>query len=189
MQNAIEISSLRFHYGHNKGPICALNGITCCFRKSCINGLAGPDASGKTTLLRILAGLLIPDAGEAMIYGKKPESLTGQTGYMPQRFGLYEDLSVRANLRLQAKLRGLGPEEEERRSCQLLEFTGLGPFLERLAGDLSGGMKQKLGIACALMGSPGVLLLDEPGVGVDPVSRRDTGWALPCACIRRFIFY
>lgn len=171
--NAIEISNLTMRFGKGKSTISALDGITASFKTGIINGLVGPDASGKTTLMRILSGLLIPSSGEAIVLGQASSTQTGQIGYMPQRFGLYEDLTVQANLHLQASLRGLDERTGEDRSARLLEFTGLKPFMKRLAGQLSGGMKQKLGIACALMGLPKVLLLDEPGVGVDPVSRQD----------------
>jgi ABC-2 type transport system ATP-binding protein len=127
--------------------------------------------------MRLLAGLLLPGAGELRVLGQEParlaESAPNSSGYMPQRFGLYEDLSVLDNLRLHARLRALEGEEREALFDRLLAFTALRPFTSRLAGRLSGGMKQKLGIACALLGSPRFLLLDEPGVGVDPQSRRE----------------
>jgi ABC-2 type transport system ATP-binding protein len=127
--------------------------------------------------MRVLAGLMLPCAGEVRVFGQDPatlmESAPNSIGYMPQRFGLYEDLSVEDNLRLHACLRALEGEEREALFDRLLGFTALKPFTSRLAGRLSGGMKQKLGIACALLGSPRLLLLDEPGVGVDPQSRRE----------------
>jgi ABC-2 type transport system ATP-binding protein len=142
-----------------------------------ILGLVGPDGAGKTTLIRLLAGLMEPTAGTIEVLGRSPLAEGGQTqeevGYMPQRFGLYEDLSVLDNLNLYANLRALDREARRRRFAELLEFTALAPFTDRLAGKLSGGMKQKLGLACALLGSPKLLLLDEPGVGVDPLSRRE----------------
>lgn len=142
-----------------------------------VTGLVGPDAAGKTTLLRLMAGLLLPSEGRMTVCGA--DTTTGlatirrQVSYMPQRFGLYEDLSVLQNLDLYADLRGVVGTERARAFERLLAFTGLAPFTGRLAGKLSGGMKQKLGLACALLGSPRLLLLDEPSVGVDPLSRRE----------------
>ncbi|WNY84160.1 ATP-binding cassette domain-containing protein [Cronobacter dublinensis] len=142
-----------------------------------VTGLVGPDGAGKTTLMRILAGLMRPDEGRVRILGLDPitqeNALHAVLGYMPQKFGLYEDLTVQENLNLYADLRSVtGPARQET-FARLLEFTALGPFTGRLAGKLSGGMKQKLGLACTLVGQPKVLLLDEPGVGVDPISRRE----------------
>ncbi|MGN6830017.1 ATP-binding cassette domain-containing protein [Paucibacter sp. M5-1] len=155
----------------------ALQGLSAAIRPGRLTGLVGPDGAGKTTLMRLMAGLLRPDAGRITVLGRDTVREQGEiarlTGYMPQRFGLYEDLSVLENLRLYARLRALPRAETPRVFEQLLEFTRLGPFTARLAGKLSGGMKQKLGLACALMARPQVLLLDEPGVGVDPVSRQD----------------
>ncbi|MDE8652563.1 ATP-binding cassette domain-containing protein [Novosphingobium album (ex Liu et al. 2023)] len=142
-----------------------------------ITGLVGPDGAGKTTMIRLLAGLMRPDAGEIAILGRQPAQALDDLGYMPQRFGLYEDLTVRQNLDLYAEVRALPPEEREATYKRLLEFTDLARFQERLAGKLSGGMKQKLGLACALVKTPRLLLLDEPGVGVDPISRREL-WAM-----------
>jgi ABC-2 type transport system ATP-binding protein len=142
-----------------------------------ITGLAGPDGAGKTTLMRLLAGLLLPTAGAIRVLGfdptTEPEEIRFRIGYMPQRFGLYEDLSVIQNLRLYAELRGIVGEEREASFERLLTFTDLKRFQDRKAGALSGGMKQKLGLACALVSKPDLLLLDEPSVGVDPISRRD----------------
>lgn len=142
-----------------------------------ITGIVGPDGAGKTTLLRIIAGLLEPSAGSVEVFGldsvKQTPAIREIMGYMPQRFGLYEDLTVQENLNLYAEMRGLPISERPDKFAQLLEFTGLAPFTKRLARNLSGGMKQKLGLACALVKMPKLLLLDEPGVGVDPISRRD----------------
>ena len=142
-----------------------------------ITGLVGPDGAGKTTLLRLIAGLLAPSCGRISVAGidpaREPALVHATLAYMPQRFGLYEDLSVAENLRLFADLRGLAPEERAARFARLLDFTDLRRFTGRLAGHLSGGMKQKLGLACTLLGQPRVLLLDEPGVGVDPIARRE----------------
>lgn len=142
-----------------------------------IIGLVGPDGAGKTTLIRLLLGLLLPTAGSVSVLGIDPEhqmdKLHYLIGYMPQKFGLYEDLTVQENLNLYADLKELTPSDKRDQFKMLLKFTGLEPFTERLAGRLSGGMKQKLGLACALLGDPRFLLLDEPGVGVDPISRRE----------------
>jgi len=165
------------HLGISFGKLQALEDVTADIPAGCISGLMGPDAAGKSTLMRLLAGLMLPGAGELRVFGQDParlaESAPNSIGYMPQRFGLYEDLSVEDNLRLHARLRALEGEERESLFDRLLSFTALKPFTSRLAGRLSGGMKQKLGIACALLGSPRLLLLDEPGVGVDPQSRRE----------------
>ena len=142
-----------------------------------ITGLVGPDGAGKTTLIRLMTGLMVPDEGKVEVLGfdtvTKAADIQAAIGYMPQRFGLYEDLSVQENLNLYADLRGLPLAERAATFDELLEFTDLKRFTERLAGKLSGGMKQKLGLACALLRKPRLLLLDEPGVGVDPISRRD----------------
>ena len=139
--------------------------------------LAGPDGSGKTTLIRLIAGLLRPTEGEILVDGfdtvKNPEKIHGQIGYMPQRFGLYEDLTVIQNLTLYADLQGVMGEERKEIFSKLLAMMNLSSFTGRLAGALSGGMKQKLGLACTLIRKPKLLLLDEPSVGVDPVSRRE----------------
>ncbi len=142
-----------------------------------VTGLVGPDGAGKTTLMRMLAGLLAPSAGQLSVAGFDPikddRALHAILGYMPQKFGLYEDLTVMENLTLYAELRDVADDVREATFQRLLKFTSLEPFTERLAGKLSGGMKQKLGLACTLVGQPKVLLLDEPGVGVDPISRRE----------------
>ena len=152
----------------------ALDGVSIDIEPGKMTGLVGPDGAGKTTLIRILAGLIDPDAGHATVFGwPATDTDRSMIGYMPQRFGLYEDLTVIENLRLYADLRGLPPEQRQASFDRLLEFTDLKRFTERLAGKLSGGMKQKLGLACAMVRAPKLLLLDEPGVGVDPVSRRE----------------
>ncbi|PWW05024.1 ATP-binding cassette domain-containing protein [Mangrovibacter plantisponsor] len=142
-----------------------------------VAGLVGPDGAGKTTLMRMLAGLLTPSEGKIEVLGLDPirdgTQLHSMLGYMPQKFGLYEDLTVMENLNLYADLRSVRGKLRQQVFNQLLEFTDLEPFTKRLAGKLSGGMKQKLGLACTLVGQPSVLLLDEPGVGVDPISRRE----------------
>ena len=150
----------------------AVNDLFLQIEKGKITGLIGADGSGKTTLIRLIIGLLLPDQGKISVLGLNPstqkEDLNKKIGYMPQKFGLYEDLTVVENLRLFADLKNV-PHDFEK----LLEFTSLNKFQSRLAGALSGGMKQKLGLACVLLGSPEFLLLDEPSVGVDPISRRD----------------
>ncbi|MEY1424068.1 ATP-binding cassette domain-containing protein [Morganella morganii] len=155
----------------------AVDRLTTTIRGGGVTGLAGPDGAGKTTLIRMLAGLLKPDSGEIRVAGFDPiedsVALRAQLGYMPQKFGLYEDLSVMENLRLYAELRGLPHHEQQAVFDRLLTFTDLTRFTTRMAGKLSGGMKQKLGLACTLLGQPQVLLLDEPGVGVDPIARRE----------------
>ncbi|WP_339688759.1 ATP-binding cassette domain-containing protein [uncultured Parasphingorhabdus sp.] len=163
--------------GKSEDVITALNGVDFDVRAGEITGLVGPDGAGKTTLIRLLAGLMKPDDGDILVDGidvvADPESVYQRIGYMPQRFGLYEDLSVQENLDLYADLRDLKKEERQDTFARLLDFTDLDRFKARLAGNLSGGMKQKLGLACALINTPTLLLLDEPGVGVDPVSRRE----------------
>lgn len=161
-----------------KGAGEILSGITARFTASRLVALVGADGAGKTTLMRIAAGILPPSAGHVLVfgeelYGKKLAHLQKQCGYMPQKFGLYEDLSVAENFKLYADLFGLSEEQRKERTKELLEMTALTAFTERPAGKLSGGMKQKLGLACALLNRPRILLLDEPTVGVDPLSRRD----------------
>ena len=150
----------------------AIDNLSLDIEKGKITGLIGADGAGKTTLIRLVIGLLVPDNGEVSVLGLNPftqkEQLNKLIGYMPQKFGLYEDLTILENLRLYADLKNQPYDFDK-----LLEFTGLKPFLNRLAGALSGGMKQKLGLACALMGTHEFLVLDEPSVGVDPISRRD----------------
>jgi ABC-2 type transport system ATP-binding protein len=159
----------------------ALDGISFQVRPGRVTGLIGPDGAGKTTVMRLVAGLLSPDSGKISVLGfdATRESLAVQEaiGYMPQRFGLYEDLSVGENLELYADLQGVPVVARQNRYHELMRLTGLGPFTDRLAGKLSGGMKQKLGLACTLVRAPELLLLDEPTVGVDPVSRREL-WSI-----------
>ncbi len=159
----------------------ALNRVSLNIRPGEVTGLIGPDGAGKTTLMRLAAGLLLADAGDLSVAGvdviREPEQVHARVGYMPQRFGLYEDLSVQENLDLYADLQGVAPQARTERYRELLAMTGLAPYTRRLAGQLSGGMKQKLGLACTLVRAPQLLLLDEPTVGVDPVSRREL-WAI-----------
>jgi len=155
----------------------AVDALSFEVRSSEIFGLVGPDGAGKTTTLRMLAGIMPPDAGKAMVAGfdvaSDPEGAKHALSYMPQRFGLYEDLTVDENIRFYADLFGVNKAERDTRSEQLLQAAGMSEFRKRLAGKLSGGMKQKLGLVCALIHRPKVILLDEPTTGVDPVSRRD----------------
>jgi ABC-2 type transport system ATP-binding protein len=155
----------------------ALDALSFTLKAGQVTGVVGPDGAGKTTLMRLLAGLLAPTGGHATVCGydtiKDALGLHHSIGYMPQRFGLYEDLSVLENLTLYADLRGVVGEAREQSFERLLAFTDLKRFTGRLAGRLSGGMKQKLGLACAMLRSPRLLLLDEPSVGVDPISRRE----------------
>ncbi|HXV86697.1 MAG TPA: ABC transporter ATP-binding protein [Gemmatimonadales bacterium] len=140
-------------------------------------GVVGPDGAGKTTTFRMLAGVLRPSGGDATILGvsvaRDPEGVKRHVAYMAQRFGLYTDLTVRENIEFYADLYGVPDAERPRRMERLYAFSGLGPFQDRLAGQLSGGMKQKLGLSAALIHQPRVMILDEPTFGVDPISRRD----------------
>ena len=156
--------------------VAALDAVSAEIPAGQVTGLVGPDGAGKTTLLRLVAGLLAPDAGRVTVLGHDSRDVAAfqrDLGYMPQRFGLYEDLTVAENLRLHADLHDLDARQRQDRIDALIGFTGLAPFLGRLTGALSGGMKQKLGLAIALMARPRLLLLDEPSAGVDPASRRE----------------
>ena len=171
----LTIESMTKHFPGDERA--ALEAIQAEVRPGRITGLVGPDGAGKTTLLRIMAGLLVPTEGRVIYDGLDTvgdtQALHAVMGYMPQRFGLYEDLSVMENLRLYAELRNIDSSRRDAVFERLLGFTGLAPFTKRLARQLSGGMKQKLGLACALIKKPRLLLLDEPSVGVDPISRRE----------------
>jgi ABC-2 type transport system ATP-binding protein len=183
-----EVAGLHQSFPGARGaaPTVALADISAHVAEGMITGVVGPDGAGKTTLLRLLAGLLRPTAGSVTVLGHDmatdAQAAHGAIGYMPQRFGLYEDLSVGENLSLFADLHALAAEVRAERIPRLLDFTGLAPFTARLAGQLSGGMKQKLGLACALLARPRLLLLDEPSVGVDPASRREL-WAMVAAML------
>jgi ABC-2 type transport system ATP-binding protein len=174
---AVRIEGLTHRYPEQNADQRALDAVDIRVRAGIITGLAGPDGAGKTTLMRIMAGLLKPTMGEVEVVGLAPirdaNALHLKVGYMPQKFGLYEDLTVMENLVLYADLRGVVGRERTDQFERLLDFTDLHRFTDRLAGKLSGGMKQKLGLACTLVGKPELLLLDEPGVGVDPISRHD----------------
>ncbi len=159
----------------------AIDNLSMRIEPGRVTGLVGPDAAGKTTLMRLLAALLLPTSGTITVCGHPTTGdvspIRNVVSYMPQRFGLYEDLSVAQNLNLYADLSGVVGEERREALNRLLEFTRLAPFTNRLAGRLSGGMKQKLGLACALVRRPLLLLLDEPSAGVDPISRREL-WSM-----------
>ncbi|MGB5918004.1 ATP-binding cassette domain-containing protein [Arcobacter sp.] len=163
----------------NKIP--AISKLDINIKKGKITGLVGPDGAGKTTLIRLMTGLLDADDGELKVLDyslpKDADKIQSKIGYMPQKFGLYEDLSVLENLTLYANLQSIPKDEQKKRINELLEFINLGKFKSFLAKNLSGGMKQKLGLACALIKKPELLLLDEPGVGVDPISRKEL-WAI-----------
>jgi pyoluteorin transport system ATP-binding protein len=157
--------------------VTALDGVSLEVAHGSLTALVGPDGAGKTTLIRLAAGLMTADSGELTVLGidvsAEPQQVQDRIGYMPQKFGLYEDLSVQENLDLYADLHGVSLKERSERYPRLMEMTALGPFTRRLAGRLSGGMKQKLGLGCTLVRAPDLLILDEPTVGVDPLSRRE----------------
>ncbi|HEX9787331.1 MAG TPA: ATP-binding cassette domain-containing protein [Candidatus Binatia bacterium] len=175
---ALQGSDIRKSFHRESGEmVAALDGVSLAVDHGTLTALVGPDGAGKTTLIRLAAGLMEVDSGDLKVLGidvsADPQQVQGRIGYMPQRFGLYEDLTVQENLDLYADLHGVSTEERRQRYPRLMEMTALGRFTRRLAGRLSGGMKQKLGLACTLVRSPELLLLDEPTVGVDPLSRRE----------------
>ncbi|BCK88434.1 putative multidrug ABC transporter ATP-binding protein YbhF [Sideroxyarcus emersonii] len=176
-QIALEVNDISKSFHAGARQVRALQQVSFRVRHGLVTGLVGPDAAGKTTLMRLAAGLMLPDAGSISVLGLDAATqslqVQGAIGYMPQRFGLYEDLSVQENLDLYADLQGVPAAERTARYAELMRMAGLEPFTRRLAGRLSGGMKQKLGLACALVRQPALLLLDEPTVGVDPLSRRE----------------
>ncbi len=159
------------------GDVIALAGLDFEVMRGEMYGVVGPDGAGKTTLLRLLAGVLRPSAGDALVAGwsiaKDPEAVKHHVAYMAQRFGLYEDLTIRENIEFYADLYHVPRAERPARMERLFAFSQLGPFQDRLVGQLSGGMKQKASLSCALIHHPEILLLDEPTFGVDPISRRD----------------
>jgi ABC-2 type transport system ATP-binding protein len=173
------------HLSKSFGPTKAVENISLRVEAGEIYGLIGPDGAGKTTTIRLLCGALQPDhpfpAGTPdpviQIAGldvlRNTEEARAQLGYLPQRFSMYEELTVLENLRFFAEVRGLPPSSWQPRCMEILEFVGLAEFTKRRAGQLSGGMRQKLGLAAALVHSPAILLLDEPTTGVDPVTRQD----------------
>lgn len=170
---AIKTNALQKRFG----KVTAVEELSLHVKSGELFGLVGSDGAGKTTTLRMLAGIMDPTGGEALVLGRnmaqEAEEVRGDIGYMSQRFGLYPDLTVLENLRFYADIHMIPAREKASRIDELLGFSNLAPFKERLAGKLSGGMKQKLGLACALVHRPRVLFLDEPTNGVDPVSRRD----------------
>jgi ABC-2 type transport system ATP-binding protein len=170
---AIRVEGLTRHFG----DITAVRELSFAVNPGELFGLVGPDGAGKTTTLRMLAGVMPPSEGDAYLLGVSvaddPEGVKHEIAYMSQRFGLYTDLTVQENLDFYADLYQVTRAERDRRLKRLFEFSGLEPFRARLAGKLSGGMKQKLGLSCALIHQPRILLLDEPTFGVDPISRRD----------------
>jgi len=157
--------------------LVAVDNLDLAVQEGEIFGLVGPDGAGKTTTMRLLTSILDPSAGNAWVCDKhtvtQAENLKESIAYMSQRFGLYEELSVMENINFYADVYGVAKDKRQESIDRLLSFSGLLPFKQRLAGKLSGGMKQKLGLACALIHTPKVLFLDEPTNGVDPVSRRD----------------
>ncbi|MCX5798726.1 MAG: ABC transporter ATP-binding protein [Proteobacteria bacterium] len=175
MDDAITIktSNLTKAFGENT----AVDKLNIEVRKGELFGIVGPDGAGKTTIMRLLTAIMEPTSGEAWITGysilHEGERIKEKIGYMSQRFGLYEDLTVMENIHFYADLYNVTKKERPQRIERLLGFSNLAPFKDRLAGNLSGGMKQKLGLACTLIHTPEVLFLDEPTCGVDPVSRRD----------------
>ena len=174
---ALAFSNVSKHFFNNAQTVSALTDINFTIKSGQVTGLIGPDGAGKTTLIRLISGLFLPNKGQITVLGLNTDDSALQIqsliGYMPQRFGLYEDLTVQENLDLYADLQNIEIEARKERFSELMHMTGLSPFTSRLAGKLSGGMKQKLGLACTLIKSPDLLLLDEATVGVDPVSRRE----------------
>ena len=175
---ALRVDRVRKSFRRETGEsVLALDDISFSVEPGGLAAVIGPDGAGKTTLMRVLAGLMKADRGTVSVLGidaaKDPQSIQSRISYMPQQFGLYEDLTVRENLDLYADMHGVSAESRRTQYARLMSMTGLDSFQTRLAGQLSGGMKQKLGLACALVRSPDLLLLDEPTVGVDPLSRRE----------------
>jgi ABC-2 type transport system ATP-binding protein len=171
--NALELVGL----GKQFGSTAAVAGLTFSVARGELFGLIGPDGAGKTTTLRMLATIMDPTVGTARVLGRdiitEAEAIKEEIGYMSQRFGLYTDLTVLENINFYADIYGVPAAERREKIAELLAFSNLAPFGDRRAGNLSGGMKQKLGLACALVHTPQLLLLDEPTNGVDPLSRRD----------------
>ena len=173
MDYLVQATNLKKHFGETH----AVDGVSLQIKPGEVYGLVGADGAGKTTTMRLLVGALKADAGEVNICGydinRQTENARAQFGYLSQRFSMYEDLTVLENIRFFAEVRGLKSNEWLPRCTEILEFVGLEKFSDRRAGQLSGGMKQKLGLASALVTRPRVLLLDEPTTGVDPVTRQD----------------
>lgn len=175
--NPLVLKNLTKTFRHFKRQTPAVKSVSFEVEKSGIFGLIGPDGAGKTTLIRMIVSLLIPDQGEIFFQGKSVYKnisyVRSVVGYMPQRFSLYPDLTVEQNLQFYANLFGLSKKEQGQYTSKLFDFSGLGQFKKRKAGALSGGMKQKLALICVLIHQPEVLILDEPTVGVDPLSRQE----------------
>ena len=173
MESAIVVEGLTRRFG----TVRAVEDLSFTVARGELFGIVGPDGAGKTTTLRMLSAVLRPTAGEVTVAGidvaSDPEAVKSKIAYMPQRFGLYTDLTVRENIEFYADIYGVPRRERPARFERLYSFSGLGPFENRVAGQLSGGMKQKLGLCAALVHEPEILLLDEPTFGVDPISRRD----------------
>ena len=169
----MQATDLKKHFGNTR----AVDGVSLQIKAGEVYGLVGADGAGKTTTIRLLVGALRPDHGAINVCGydviRNTENARAQLGYLSQRFSMYEDLTVLENIRFFAEVRGLRSNEWLPRSMEILEFVGLDKFKDRRAGQLSGGMKQKLGLASALVTKPRLLLLDEPTTGVDPVTRQD----------------
>lgn len=170
---SIAVSALTKRFG----GVIAVDNVDLAIARGEIFGLVGPDGAGKTTILRMLAAVMAPDGGQVQVDGidvvARPEQIRERISYMPQRFGLYEDLTVDENIRFYADLFGVARKLREERAERLLAASSMQHFRKRLAGQLSGGMKQKLGLACSLVHAPRIVLLDEPTTGVDPLSRRE----------------
>lgn len=188
MSIAISVNNLFKHYPNQKSARPALDNLSIAVEQGTLFGLVGPDGAGKTTLMRILATVLSISGGDAQVLGadvkKSPETIRKMIGYMPQNFSLYPDLSVLENLHFFADMQGVSKKDQQTRIATLLDFARLQDFQARRSEHLSGGMRKKLALACALVHSPQLLLLDEPTTGVDPVSRREL-WKLLTDVIRQ----
>ncbi|AMK76053.1 ABC transporter ATP-binding protein [Methylomonas methanica] len=189
VQTPLVFTSVSKRFTAGNRVVSALQDISLSLSLGQVTALVGPDGAGKTTLLRLAAGLLLPDSGSIASFGLNTaaagEQLHRLIGYMPQRFGLYEDLSVLENLNLYADLYGISQQDRQNRFAELMRMTNLQKFNQRLSGQLSGGMKQKLGLACTLLNRPRLLVLDEPSVGVDPLSRREL-WQIIAMLVQEF---
>ncbi len=187
-ESLVLVEDLRKAFHNKAGEVTeALAGVSFAVEQGTLTALVGPDGAGKTTLIRLVAGLMPADSGRLDVFGRPvaddPQAVQSRIGYMPQKFGLYEDLTVQENLDLYADLHGVDRAARRDIYARLMEMTALGRFTERPAGKLSGGMKQKLGLACTLVRAPDLLLLDEPTVGVDPLSRREL-WEIVLRLVR-----
>lgn len=188
MEEIIKAQQLTKYYSKNREAELALAGVDLVVKPGELYGLVGPDGAGKTTLLRILATVMEPSSGSAQLAeldaSKQPENIRARLGYMPQAFSLYPDLTVLENLRFFADINGVPREKQKTRIDELLDFARLTDFTKRRSENLSGGMRKKLALACALIHEPEILLLDEPTTGVDPVSRREL-WQLLAKVIQQ----